>query len=267
MTPRRVNHRNETPALDPALVATVQQAIRALLPELTTKIAASMNNVNNANNPNNVNRRNERSGAPTPVEAENRITHIEKIFEVLGCDDQFKAWLAMYNLDGDAHSWWRAYKFVRLAGFLGSKAGTPEEQARNFKWALNETAHDKLVNMKFSDVAEVANAARNIKILQKEMVASTQNDNKKKTRKDEQDKNEARSGKQRDNHRNQWRQNTQQGNGRDQNCYLIRSNGSYSDSAPITKCTICGKCHLSNTCYKATEICFTCGGFGHRAKD
>ncbi|GKF27833.1 zinc finger, CCHC-type, retrotransposon gag domain protein [Tanacetum coccineum] len=96
------------------------------------------------------------------------------------------------------------------------------------------------------------------------MLASTQNDNKKRTREDEQDENEARSGKQRDNHRNQWRQNTQQGNGRDQNRYPRRSNAS---SAPITECTIYRKRHPSNTCYKATRACYTCGGFGHRAKD
>nr|GFB96276.1 zinc finger, CCHC-type, retrotransposon Gag domain protein [Tanacetum cinerariifolium] len=72
-------------------------------------------------------------------------------------------------------------RFVRLAGFLGAKGGTPEEQARKFKWALYDIARDKLVNMEFLDVAKVANAARNIKILQKEMLALTQNDNKKRT--------------------------------------------------------------------------------------
>ncbi|GKG04602.1 zinc finger, CCHC-type, retrotransposon gag domain protein, partial [Tanacetum coccineum] len=97
--------------------------------------------MNNVNNLNNVNRRNKRSGgngngrnsrdapatihvwferfqkqkpltfrsAPTPVEAENWIAHIKKIFEVLGCDDQFKARLATYKLERDAYSWWRAY--------------------------------------------------------------------------------------------------------------------------------------------------------------
>nr|GEX30774.1 hypothetical protein [Tanacetum cinerariifolium] len=107
-----VDHRNETPAVDHALVAAVQQTVRALLRELTTEIATSMNNANNANNPNNVNMRNGRSGgngnrgnggyapatihvwlerfrkqkpltfssAPTSVEAENWIAHIEKIF-------------------------------------------------------------------------------------------------------------------------------------------------------------------------------------------
>ncbi|GJU90683.1 putative reverse transcriptase domain, aspartic peptidase domain protein [Tanacetum coccineum] len=53
------------------------------------------------------------SSASTPVEAENRIAHIEKIFEVLGCDDQFKA---------------------------------------------------RILNTEFTDVAQVANAARNIEI-------------------------------------------------------------------------------------------------------
>nr|GEU91717.1 hypothetical protein [Tanacetum cinerariifolium] len=310
MPPRRNNRRNETPKVDLAFAAAMQQAVRALLHELTAEITAGMNNENNANNPNNVNRINKRSGgngnggndgdaqatihvwlerfqkqnpltfslAPTPVEAENLIAHIEKIFEVLGYDDQFKARLVAYKLEGDAHSWWRAYKqakdgdayvetlswdvfrdiffleyfprseqenykreyksirqldgersiefmtrFVRLAGFLGAKAGTLEEQVKNFKWALNDIARDKLVNMEFTDVTEVVNAARNIEILQKKMLASTQNDK--------------------------------------------RFNASYSNSVPITMCTICGKRHPSNTCYKAIGACFTCGAFGHRAKD
>ncbi|GJU31762.1 putative reverse transcriptase domain-containing protein, partial [Tanacetum coccineum] len=159
------------------------------------------------------------SSASTPVEAENWIAHIEKIFEVLGCGDQFKARLATYKLEGDAHSWWRAYKqakggdayvatlswndfrdifflqyfpysekekcereyksirqlpeetsidfmkrFLRLAGFLGAKAGTQEEQAKHFKWGLNDFVLDRILNTEFTDVAQVANAARNIEI-------------------------------------------------------------------------------------------------------
>ncbi|GJQ89743.1 hypothetical protein Tco_0000882 [Tanacetum coccineum] len=48
----------------------------------------------------------------TPVEAENWISHIEKIFKVLGYDDQFNARLVAYKLEGDAHSWWMAYKLA-----------------------------------------------------------------------------------------------------------------------------------------------------------
>nr|GEU81284.1 hypothetical protein [Tanacetum cinerariifolium] len=95
--------------------------------------------------------------ATTPVDAENWISHIEKIFDVMGCEDEFKTRLAVYKFEGNALAWWKAYKqerlkreyhsirqtstetstefmqrFLRLAGFLGAAAGTEEEQAKNF---------------------------------------------------------------------------------------------------------------------------------------
>ena len=44
------------------------------------------------------------TSATTPADAENWIAHIEKIFEVLGCEDVFKARLASYKFEGDAHN-------------------------------------------------------------------------------------------------------------------------------------------------------------------
>ncbi|GKD38339.1 zinc finger, CCHC-type, retrotransposon gag domain protein, partial [Tanacetum coccineum] len=140
-------------------------------------------------------------------------------FEFLGCGDQFKARLETYKLEGDAHSWWMAYKqakggdayvatlswndfcdifflqyfpysekekyereyksihqlpeetsidfmkrFLRLTGFLGAKAGTQEEQTKHFKWGLNDFVLDRILNIEFTDVAQVANAARNNEI-------------------------------------------------------------------------------------------------------
>ncbi|GKC71007.1 hypothetical protein Tco_1116890 [Tanacetum coccineum] len=134
MPPRLNRVNNEA---DPAFTAAVAQAVADLLPTLTARITDEI--CQNKNNGNNVNRRNARrvntegSGndgdaqptnihvwlerfqkqkpqTSTPVEAENWIAHIEKIFEVLGCGDQFKTRLATYKLEGDAHSWWRAYK-------------------------------------------------------------------------------------------------------------------------------------------------------------
>ncbi|GJV62432.1 putative reverse transcriptase domain-containing protein [Tanacetum coccineum] len=311
MPPLRMNRRNETPAVDPALAATVQQVVRALLPELTTEIAASMNNVNNANNPNNLNSKNGRSGgnrnggnggdalatiyvwlerfqkqkpltfslAPTPVEADNWIAHIEKFFKVLGCDDQFKARLATYKLKGDAHSWWRAYKQAkggdahvetlswndfRAIFFLPYFPRLEQEKyEREYKSVCQRDGESSA--KVYDKVFEVANAARNIEILQKEMFALTPNENKKRTRENEQDENEARAGKQRDNHRNEWRQNTKHSHGRD--CYPRRLNAAYSDSAPVTKCNTCGKRHPSDTCYKATGACYNCGQIRHKAID
>nr|GFD29415.1 hypothetical protein [Tanacetum cinerariifolium] len=99
--------------------------------------------------------------ATAPVDAENWISHMEKIFDVMGYENEFKTRLAVYKFEGDALAWWKAYKqakggderlkreyhsirqtdtktstkfmqrFLRLAGFLGAAVGTAEEQAKN----------------------------------------------------------------------------------------------------------------------------------------
>nr|GFD04675.1 zinc finger, CCHC-type, retrotransposon Gag domain protein [Tanacetum cinerariifolium] len=56
-------------------------------------------------------------------------------------------------------------RFLRLASFVGKKAGPPEEQAKHFQWAFCDWILDGIVNMEFIDVALVANAGRNIKLL------------------------------------------------------------------------------------------------------
>ncbi|GJY09809.1 hypothetical protein Tco_0377994 [Tanacetum coccineum] len=103
------------------------------------------------------------SSASTPVEAENWIAYIEKIFEVLGCDDQFKARLATYKLEDDAHSWLRAYKQAK-----GGDAYVATLSWNDFRdiffCAVFFHSLRKILNTEFTDVAQVANAARNIKI-------------------------------------------------------------------------------------------------------
>nr|GEV94186.1 reverse transcriptase domain-containing protein [Tanacetum cinerariifolium] len=68
--------------------------------------------------------------ATAPVDAENWISYIEKIFDV-----------------------------------MGSAAGTAEEQAKNFQWGLCKSTLNHLMCIPFTDVAQVANAARNYEIL------------------------------------------------------------------------------------------------------
>nr|GEW23431.1 zinc finger, CCHC-type, retrotransposon Gag domain protein [Tanacetum cinerariifolium] len=67
--------------------------------------------------------------ATAPVDAENWISHLEKIFNVMG------------------------------------SAGTAKEQANNFQWGLRRSTLNHLMCMPFTDVAQVANAARNYEIL------------------------------------------------------------------------------------------------------
>nr|GFB17915.1 reverse transcriptase domain-containing protein [Tanacetum cinerariifolium] len=56
-------------------------------------------------------------------------------------------------------------RFLRLAGFLGAAAGIEEEQAKNFQWGLRRSTLNHLMCMSYTDVAQVANAARNYEIL------------------------------------------------------------------------------------------------------
>ncbi|GJR42297.1 zinc finger, CCHC-type, retrotransposon gag domain protein [Tanacetum coccineum] len=358
MAPRRNRVNNEA---DPAFTAAVAQAVADLLPTLTARITDEIRQ--NENNENNANRRNARrvntrgsgndgdaqptdihvwlerfpkqkpqtfSSASTPVEAENWITHIEKIFEVLGCDDQFKARLATYKLEGDAHSWWRAYKqakggdayvatlswndfrdifflqyfpyyekekcereyksirqlpeetstdfmkrFLRLASFLGAKAGTQEEQAKHFKWGLNNFVLDRILNTEFTDVAQGSN-----------LRADDRRDS-------DRYGNRGRHGNRDRYGTDRWRSDRQgsdihgngsdrQGNGsqkawhdQDQqvldqhysHSYGSSSQSGYPDYNSCPPCNLCGKFHPGKACHRATGACFECGEVGHLAKD
>ncbi|GKC38842.1 hypothetical protein Tco_1051226 [Tanacetum coccineum] len=182
---------------DPTFTATVAQAVTDLLPTLTARITDEIRQ--NENNGNNVNRRNVRrvntrgsgndgdaqpidihvwlerfqkqkpqtfSSASTPVEAENWIAHIEKIFEYFPyfekqkCEREYKS---IRQLPEETSTDFMK-RFLRLVGFLGAKAGTQEEQAKHFKWGLNDFVLDRILNTEFTDVAQVANATRNIEI-------------------------------------------------------------------------------------------------------
>nr|GEY91103.1 hypothetical protein [Tanacetum cinerariifolium] len=56
-------------------------------------------------------------------------------------------------------------RFLRLAGFLREAAGTAKEQAKNFQWGLCKSTLNHLMCISFTDVSQVANAARNYEIL------------------------------------------------------------------------------------------------------
>nr|GFA74885.1 zinc finger, CCHC-type, retrotransposon Gag domain protein [Tanacetum cinerariifolium] len=59
-------------------------------------------------------------------------------------------------------------RFLKLVGFVGKKAGPQEEQAKHFKWPLSDWILDGIVNTEFTDVAQVANAGRNIELLREQ---------------------------------------------------------------------------------------------------
>ncbi|KAJ0796575.1 putative transcription factor interactor and regulator CCHC(Zn) family [Helianthus annuus] len=147
MPPRRsVNNRrnenNDIP-IETLIANAVNTAIAGLVPNLLQQLQQNNNNGpqggNNNNGPQGGNNNNGPHGgnanppiaihdwldrfqklkpksfstAATPVEAENWIAHMEKNFEVLGVNDEFKVRLASYKLEDDAHRWWKTLKNAR----------------------------------------------------------------------------------------------------------------------------------------------------------
>ncbi|PWA48155.1 hypothetical protein CTI12_AA427810 [Artemisia annua] len=121
------------------------------------------------------------NSAATPQEAEDWITYMEKLFEVLGCGEEFKARSATFKLeDSEQQRFEREYnsiyqldnenageymkRFLRLASFVGPIARYASRQAKHFKWGLKKWVLDRLLNSKFADVSAACDAARNIEI-------------------------------------------------------------------------------------------------------
>nr|GFB63637.1 hypothetical protein [Tanacetum cinerariifolium] len=158
---------------DAEIAAVVQNALQTLLPQIRAEIyeefRTGSGRSGSGGNPPPVtihtwlerfNKQKPRSfkKATAPVDAKNWTSHMEKIFDVMGCEDAFKTRLAVYKFEGDALAWWKAYKQAKAAG-------TAEEQAKNFQWGLHKSTLNHLMCIPFTDVAQVANAARNYEIL------------------------------------------------------------------------------------------------------
>nr|GFA00221.1 zinc finger, CCHC-type, retrotransposon Gag domain protein [Tanacetum cinerariifolium] len=160
MPPRRSNHVNYK--ADPAFTPAVAQAVADLLPTLIARITDEIHQ--NKNNGNNGNRRNARrvniEGSGNDGDVQPTDIHYFPYSEKEKCEREYKS---IRQLPEETSTDFMK-RFLRLAGFLGAKAGTQEEQAKHFKWGLNDFVLDRILNTKFTNVAHVANAARNIEI-------------------------------------------------------------------------------------------------------
>nr|GEX71355.1 hypothetical protein [Tanacetum cinerariifolium] len=231
------------------------------------------------------------SSATTPVDAKNWIARMEKLFEVLGCADEFKARLASYKFEGDALSWWKAFKqakggeaYVATLSwkdfreiFFLQYFPMPEQQKYEREYHTIRQREDELtdgiVNTEFTDMAQVANAGRNIELLcEKGGVRSKearwcgydrQNNNQ---RDFDQRGNDGRS------YDRQGGNSGQKSYQQNQNQQYNRSSGSssqkgYTDYASSPPCDTCGKLHPGRVCHRITGACFSCGLTGHMDKD
>nr|GEZ91663.1 hypothetical protein [Tanacetum cinerariifolium] len=187
----------------------------------------------------------------------------------------------------------------RVAGFLGAVAGTEEEQAKNFQWGLRRSTLNHLMCMSYTDVAQVANTARNYEILHERDDDDTERPDKRQRSGDRHQptsqqsshrshgQNNDRHGSDRrggnDNHRGRNNNNNysssnnrNSGNGRDQRNRGHQSNRSANSCSQQSKgpsegysypvCTTCGRRHQGE-CRRAAGTCFKCGQAGHLQKD
>ncbi|PWA96795.1 zinc finger, CCHC-type, Retrotransposon gag domain protein [Artemisia annua] len=165
-------------------------------------------------------------GAPTLIDAENWMTYLDKTFEVLECTKNQK-WNALKTIEGEGFMdriVWRDFldvfyehyfvvanreayrreyvsirkrsgesincymeRFIRVAGIVGSMAGTAEEQAEKFKWTLHYETMRLLIKTKFSKVSEVANATKNLELEHVDFYSSRYEGGKKRGQDDHQD--------------------------------------------------------------------------------
>ncbi|GJR48504.1 putative nucleotidyltransferase, ribonuclease H [Tanacetum coccineum] len=305
---------------DAELAAAVQAAVTEMLPQIREQVREEYRNgaSGSGGNPPPVtihtwlerfNKQKPRTfeKAVTPVDAENWISHMEKIFDVMGCDDVFKA--AKKRLKREYHSLRTKVmrrgnnefmqRFIRIAGFLGQAAGTAEEQAKNFRWGLHKSILDRILCMEFTDVAQVADAARNFEILRdrddydrpersdkrhksgdQHQSFTQQNSHRGHDQRNDRHGSDRQggSGNYRNNNSNNHSRdnNRNSGAGRDQRnrgqqSHRSTNSGSQQNKAPsegytYPVCTTCGRRHPGE-CRRAAGTCFKCGQAGHLQRD
>ncbi|XP_074368614.1 uncharacterized protein LOC141708745 [Apium graveolens] len=187
-------------------------------------------------------------------------------------------------------------RFIRLAGFAGTVAGTATQQADKFKWGLKSHLRGSIISFKFDNMAEAADAAKDVEKERIDFRTSRSNSGSKRTRDDQgfaqvrqwyggqngqqgqwHGQNQNRGGQsfhsrnqyigqnqnqqfQRQKQPRQW-QNRQQGQSR----YSVY--GGNPNMIPVAPCATCGGHHPGRACYRQTGACFLCGSLSHRAKD
>ncbi|GJX20282.1 zinc finger, CCHC-type, retrotransposon gag domain protein [Tanacetum coccineum] len=183
---------------DAELAAAVQAAVDAMLPQIREQVREEYRAGASGSNPppatihtwlERFNKQKPHSfeKAVAPVDAESWISHIEKIFDVMDCNDVFKTRLAVYKFEGDALAWWKAYKQAKRGDawvltltwaafkelfFLQFFPRAEQERLKKEYHSIRQRASEnsteymhRFLRLVFTDVAQVADAARNLEIL------------------------------------------------------------------------------------------------------
>ncbi|GJZ34669.1 putative reverse transcriptase domain-containing protein [Tanacetum coccineum] len=239
-----------------------------------------------------------------PVDAENWISHMEKIFDVMDCNDAFKTRLAVYKFEGDALAWWKAYKqakeemcvltltwaafkelfFLSFLRQLVSWSGccTAEEAAKNFRWGLHKSILDH--------VRTVQQEAEGGDRYQSDTQQNNYRSHDQKNDRQGSDR-QGGGGNYRNNNNNKYSRDNNRSNLNRYRLYLLydmnltsrhgnrnsgagrdqRNRGSQQSRVPSEGythpvCNTCGRRHPGE-CRRAAGTCFKCGQAGHLQRD
>nr|GEV65838.1 hypothetical protein [Tanacetum cinerariifolium] len=227
----------------PAFDEAVQQAVNAMLPGLTAQITNELRQ-NDAR---------ENGDQPPTIH-----TWLER--------------LASYKFEGDALSWWKAFKQTKggevyvatlswkdfreiflLQYFPMSEQQKYEREYHTTRQREDELT-DEIVNTKFTDVAQRRSDGRGY---------DRQNNNQRDFGQ------RGNAGRSYDRHGGNSGQKSYQQN---RNQQYNHSSGSlsqkgYTDYTSSPPCDTCGKLHPGRACYRITGACFSCSLTGHMAKD
>ncbi|GKC39502.1 putative reverse transcriptase domain-containing protein, partial [Tanacetum coccineum] len=266
--------RGSTPEFSgPAFKAAVQRAVDALLPGLTRSVKIALGEVV-TNLPPSTPAKEGETYVATLSWTDFRDIFFLRCFPRSEQQKYEREYHTIHQRDGKTSGEFMK-RFLRLAGFVGKKAGPPEEHAKHFKWALCDWILDGILNTEFTDVAQVANAARNIEILRERSSHNNKrNRDEDRIRPTAQDSNQrgydqkGYDGRSCDRQGGNSNQKSWQNRGQQYNC-SSRSSGQkgYLDYASSPPCDTCGKLHPGKACHRVTGACFTCGSTGHMARD
>ncbi|KAJ0496620.1 putative transcription factor interactor and regulator CCHC(Zn) family [Helianthus annuus] len=173
-------------------------------------------------------------------------------------------------------------RFYRLVGFLGSAAGTPEEQAEKYQWAVCDRIRRAIIQSTFPTVAEAAKAAKKVDMENKEFLGGSNNNRKRNS--DEYRTpftSESSQAPTRNNQNNMGNRSSGrnirpwQGRGQNQGqtkpyqpptqAQPVNQKGNQNPTQPPV-CNHCNKRH-PGICRRLTGACLKCGDMGHKINE
>ncbi|GKA67211.1 reverse transcriptase domain-containing protein [Tanacetum coccineum] len=185
---------------------------------------------------------------------EDWITHMEKLFQVLGCPDNFKTRLAAFKLEGDSLSWWKAHLRTQVGGDAFADTCTWVAFREIFYNRYFPASKQQRYEREYGSIYQLdrENSGEYMERIEMES--------------------EFRKGQGQQENKGRYDQGHHEYRGRQDQSVEHRGRQdrgqrrSTETLPPPPLCTTCGKPHLG-VCYKATGGCFTCGSTQHKVKD